>query len=95
MSMALVKEYDKHLDSKTRITLCGATVGYYAVQVFDSGPVLLEPRVLTHPANHSPNASSPYDSTIACASRMKKLLQLFQLNGISILGMGSASASLK
>jgi len=64
MTMALVKEYDTHLDSKKRITLRGVTAEYYAVQIFDSGVVVLDPRVLTHPANISPKTLRMMDKAI-------------------------------
>ena len=64
MTMALVKEYDTHLDSKKRVTLRGATAEYYAVHVFDSGTVVLEPRVLTHPANVSPKTLRMMDKAV-------------------------------
>jgi hypothetical protein len=71
MTMALVKEYDTHLDSKNRITLRGATAGYYAVQVFDSGTVLLEPRVLTHPANLPPKTLRMMDKAVGNFKKRK------------------------
>ena len=49
MSVALVKEYDAHLDEKKRITLRGAEAEYYAVRMFEDGRVVLEPRVLVPP----------------------------------------------
>jgi hypothetical protein len=51
MTTAVLKEYDVHLDSKRRVTLRGTTSDYYAVRLFSDGTVMLEPRVLTHPAN--------------------------------------------
>lgn len=49
MSVTLVKTYDAHLDTKRRITLRGAKAEYYAVQMFDDGRIVLEPRVLVPP----------------------------------------------
>ena len=46
---AVVKEYEAHLDMKKRLTLRGAEAEYYAVQMFDDGHILLEPRVLVPP----------------------------------------------
>jgi len=71
MTMALIKEYDTHLDGKNRITLRGATAGYYAVQVFDSGTVVLEPRVLTHPANLSSKTLRMMDKAVGNFKKKK------------------------
>ena len=60
----IVLEYDTHLDSKKRVTLRGATAEYYAVQIFSTGVVVLEPRVLTHPANLSPKALRMMDKAV-------------------------------
>jgi hypothetical protein len=49
MSVTLVKTYDAHLDTKRRITLRGAEAEYYAVQMFEDGRIVLEPRVLVPP----------------------------------------------
>ena len=49
MSATLVKQYDAHLDMKKRVTLRGAEAEYYAVQMFDDGHILLEPRLLVPP----------------------------------------------
>jgi len=49
MSVALVKEYDAHLDVKKRITIRGAEAEYYAVRMFEDGHIVLEPRVLVPP----------------------------------------------
>ncbi len=64
MPTALVKEYDAHLDGKKRVTLRGATAEYYAVQIFSTGVVVLEPRVLTHPANVSPKTLRMMDKAM-------------------------------
>ena len=53
MTTAVLKEYDVHLDSKRRVTLRGTVNDYYAVRLFSDGTVVMEPRVLTHPANVS------------------------------------------
>jgi hypothetical protein len=64
MTMSLVKEYDAHLDGTKRVTLRGATAEYYAVQMFSTGVVVLEPRVLTHPANVSPKTLRMMDKAV-------------------------------
>ena len=64
MTTAVVKEYNVHLDGKNRVTLRGATSEYYAVQIFSSGIVVLEPRVLTHPANVSPKTLRMMDRAV-------------------------------
>jgi hypothetical protein len=64
MTTAVVKEYDTHLDSKKRVTLRGATAEYYAVQVFSSGVVMLEPRVLTHPGKVSAKTLRMMDKAV-------------------------------
>ena len=64
MTTAVLKEYDVHLDSKRRVTLRGTTSDYYAVRLFSDGTVLLEPRVLTHPANVSAKALRMMDKAV-------------------------------
>ena len=64
MTTAVMKEYDVHLDSKRRVTLRGATNDYYAVRLFSDGTVVMEPRVLTHPANISPKALRMMDRAV-------------------------------
>ncbi len=49
MKATVVKEYDVHLDMKKRVTLREAMAEYYAVQMFDDGRIMLEPRVLVPP----------------------------------------------
>ena len=49
MKPTVIKEYDAHLDVKKRITLREAVAEYYAVQMFDDGRIMLEPRVLVPP----------------------------------------------
>ena len=65
MTMALVKEYDAHLDGKKRVTLRGATAEYYAVQMFSTGVVVLEPRVLAHPSDVSQKTLRMMDKAVA------------------------------
>jgi hypothetical protein len=49
MKANIIKEYDAHIDMKKRITLRGAGAEYYAVQMFNDGHIMLEPRVLVPP----------------------------------------------
>ncbi len=64
MTTAVLKEYDVHLDSKKRVTLRGTTSDYYAVRLFSDGTVMLEPRVLTHPANVSASVLRMMDKAV-------------------------------
>ncbi|HLR89885.1 MAG TPA: hypothetical protein VK040_02955 [Balneolaceae bacterium] len=46
---AVIKEYDAKLDTKKRITLRGATTGYYHVTERGDGTIILSPRELVDP----------------------------------------------
>jgi len=59
----VVKEYEAHLDVKKRITLRGAESEYYAVQMFEDGRILLEPRVLVPPEAVSKKTLKMLDRT--------------------------------
>ena len=69
MTTAVLKEYDVHLDSKRRVTLRGTTNDYYAVRLFSDGTVVMEPRVLTHPANVSTKVLRMMDKAVANLKR--------------------------
>ncbi len=49
MKTAVMREYEAHLDTKSRITIRGVKNEYFAVKMFQDGRVLLEPRVLVPP----------------------------------------------
>ena len=56
MKVTITKEYDAHIDAKKRITLRGVGAEYYAVQMFNDGHIMLEPRVLVPPESVSKKA---------------------------------------
>ena len=71
MATAVLKEYDVHLDAKKRVTLRGTTNDYYAVRLFSDGTVVMEPRVLTHPANVSAKVLRMMDKAVGNLKRGK------------------------
>ena len=45
-SAAAVQEYDAHVDAKKRVTIRGATTGFFRVLHRKDGTIVLKPRVL-------------------------------------------------
>lgn len=62
--MEAVKDYTVHIDSKKRITLCGALYQYYNVREYQNGCIMLEPRELTVPESISARTLEDMDKAI-------------------------------
>ncbi|MCD8308101.1 MAG: hypothetical protein LUD51_07760 [Clostridia bacterium] len=67
--METVEKYVAHLDHKKRVTLRGAAYEYYEVTEYDSGCILLVPRVLAVPEGISPETLACMDK---CMENYKK-----------------------
>ena len=63
--MAQVMEYDAKVDVKKRVTLRRAAFGYYHVQEYPNGKILLDPRELVAPFEVSKKTLAVMDSSMA------------------------------
>lgn len=63
--MSAVKEYDARIDLKRRVTIRGARYDHYHVTEFAVGRIVLEPRELAVPFEHSRRSLAMMDASMA------------------------------
>ncbi len=69
--MSQVVEYDARVDTKKRVTLRGADFGYYHVQEYPGGRIVMEPRVLVAPVELSKRTLATMDGSMASLKKGK------------------------